>query len=49
MLEISFPTPSTANPMPVLLESPSVVVGNVVDVVGILTRLQSTPVYSLLQ
>ena len=48
MLKNSFPTPSTANPMSVLLES-SVVVGNIVDVVGILTILQSSPVYSLLQ
>ena len=41
--------PCTANPMSVLLESSSVVVGNIVDVVGILTTLQSGPVYSLLQ
>ena len=40
--------PCTANPMSVLLES-SGVVGIIVDVVGILTTLQSSPVYSLLQ
>ena len=49
LLKNSFPMPCTANPMSVLLESSSVVVGNIVDVVGILTTLQSGPVYSLLQ